>query len=633
MIGVHLNKSEEKFKTGHCMASDQPRKITDFKELDSFLGGEFILLCGSAISAGTIDNRGVFAPFLPMIGTASERFFFNLHDHLKNDDYLNKVLSKYALELAKGKYKLIRRTRKFEDFLWHLEQVLGVDSVVKLLYSLYYCEPGQFLHNHTAIANLLNKGRVRLCLTTNFDNAIENAHPNITKLVHTQGFAVNSIPDKPTLLKLHGDVIEGSYIATIPKLMAAEETKGFSYLERLIKDKTVLVAGYSGNGDIDIAPHLRKAKKDGARLVWLVKPGDPPSDISTDWFASDLFSLDGDKNCLIMLGGPTNQKTINGKNIKPSWESRLKQWSNTVFSTVSIKQIIDTLDSVSGWASFQLYFINKWDSRKYGKDTDKDIDLLDFGRKCLGIGTYYSALNAMRKIDRENILKAGLYNELLFIKGFSNWRLVRLMEASNTLRHFGFLDETEWLGKLEENAFRVYVQVLQEIISKYASSLDAFNFYYDHQVGDSCRKLLSLVGRSGDPTSKLLGSLVVLDIERVIGKINNIDEYRGLYQKAIDLQIWGVALAASRSILRVNFVEGLEKLRGIHRIAGGAWKWHSIKHNTLAVLDKLPKFIINPAHIANIILSTFPVLAREAQLGFKWILWQVAYRSSIIITE
>jgi len=206
------------------------------------------------------------------------------------------------------------------------------------------------------------------------------------------------------------------------------------------------------------------------------------------------------------------------------------------------------------------------------------------------------------------------------------------MEASNTLRHFSYFEENDQLGELEQNAFRVYVEVLREIIGSYVSKLDAYNFYYDHQVGDSCGKLLSIVEKS-DPASKMLSNLVVLDIERGIGKESNIDDYRGLYRRALDLQLWAFARTAARSILRINMIEGIDKLRLTHRIAGEAWGWHSIKHNTLAVLDRFPKVIINPAHIANIILSRIPVLVREVLLGFRRVLWKAAYRLSITITE
>jgi hypothetical protein len=609
----------------------QPNQIDSFQELDSLLADDFILLCGSAISAGSTDNRGVFVPFLPMVGTATERFYLDFHEFLRNEDYLYKLLSIYALEIAKGRYQSRRLRRKFEDFLWKLEQVMGVDSVIEFLSSLFYCEQGQYLPNHIAIANLLAQGRVRICLTTNFDNAIESANRKIIRLVHSKDFWIDSIPGNPTLLKLHGDVIEGNYIATIPQLITAEGAQSFSYLEKLLNNKTVLVAGYSGNGDVDIAPHLRKIKKTGARLIWLVKPGGAPSDIATDWFVSDLCSSDNEKNCLLRLGDVTNAKETAENIFKPPWEERLKNWSAKILSQLSVKQMIDVLDQVSGFAAFQLYFVNKWGSQKAGERVGPDVDLLEFSRKCLGIGTYYSSLSAIRRIDRANIQKLGLHNELLFIKGFSNWRLVRLMEASNELRYFDYLDENDLKGELEKNAFRVYVEVLREIIGSYASMLDAYDFYYDHHVGDSCNKLLSMLEGSDDPGNKMLSTLVVLDIERRIGRKGNIDTYRELYQRALDLQLWAFARTAARSILQINMIEGMAKIRLTHRIAGETLTWHSIKHNTLAVLDKFPKVLINPAHIANIILSGIPVLAREVSLFFRKFLWYACYRLSIIV--
>jgi len=615
------------------MKLNQPRHIVDFQELDTLLGNDFILFCGSAISAGVINKQGIFVSFLPMVGTSTEAFFLNLHEYLANDDYIKTLLSKYALQLGNGKYRLRRLTRKFEDFIWRLEQIVGADNVVKLLYSLYYCEPDQFLHNHIAIANLLNSKRARFCLTTNFDNAIEVANPNVSKLVHVQGFSIDSIPDNPTILKLHGDVVEGKYIATIPQLMAEETAEGFSYLEHILANKVVLIAGYSGNGDIDIAPHLRKAKKMGARLIWLVRPGDLPSDIATDWFATDLVSPNSVANCLVKLGGITKGSRAPKIKINPPWQSRLKHWCDTVFSSATNEQFIDMLDMISGWGNFQLYFINKWNSTKVGKNINKDVDLLNFGKRCLGVGTYYSALSAIRQINRENIRKLGLHNELLFIKGFSSWRLVQLIEASNILRQFNHFEDNGQLTEIEKSAFRVYVEVLHEIISSYVSQLDAYNFYYDHQVNTSCLRLLSMMDKDSDPGSIMLSRLMVLDIERGIGRRCEIDDYRELYQRALDLQLWGFARVTARSILRINVREGIGKLRFVHRKAGETWVWHSIKHNSLAVIDVIPKFIVNPTHIANIILSRVPVLIREVLLRVKRVIWWVAYRLSIVITE
>ena len=110
-----------------------PHHIEDFNELNTLLGNNFIMLCGSAISIGTTDQYGAFVPFLPMVNTASEMFFLNLHEHLTGKDYLKELLSQYALQLARGKRKSKRENRKFEDFVWMLEQILGEDNVAQFL--------------------------------------------------------------------------------------------------------------------------------------------------------------------------------------------------------------------------------------------------------------------------------------------------------------------------------------------------------------------------------------------------------------------------------------------------------------------------------------------------------------------
>jgi len=291
------------------------------------------------------------------------------------------------------------------------------------------------------------------------------------------------------------------------------------------------------------------------------------------------------------------------------------------------------LDLISGWGSFQLYFVNKWVLSKAGKSIEKDIDLLSFGRRCLGVGTYYSGLNALRQINRENIQKLGLHKELLFIKGFSHWRLMELIEASHILRQFSFFEDNSPLVEIEIHALRVYVEVLREIIGSYVSKLDACNFYHDHQVDQSSRRLLSIMEKSSDAENIMLSKLTILDIETRIGKKCEIADYRELYQRALDLQLWALARGIARSILRINFKEGRDKLVFVHQKAGEKWTWHSIKHNSLAVIDLTPKIIINPAYIANIILSRAPVLAREVLLRAELIIWWTAYKLSIVIVE
>lgn len=615
------------------MSIRPPRKIETYAELDSVLGTRFIILCGSAISGGLIDEHNTIVSFLPMVSYATEKLFSYLYMSVRSGDYLDRLLSQYSLALVNGKYQSARLRTKFEDFLWRLESALGANKVAELLRALYLCEKGQYLHTHAAISNLMIQGRVKLCLTTNFDNAIELANPDLDVLVHTRGFSLQHPPSRPTILKLHGDVIKGSYIATIPEMIAAEKTATFSYLEDLLGSRTILVAGYSGYGDIDIAPYIRVAKQNGARLVWLVKPGSQPPDLPTDWYSTDLFSVESERNCLLELSGKEKMLLPDIADF-PEWEKRLENWIGSLNTSEDVMRIIEeTLNGVAGWARFHIYFVKKWETEKSGKKVNKDLDLFSFVKLCQGIGSYYSVLRAIRKIDRDKIRKLGLFRELLFWEGFTNWRLVRLEEASNILRHFCRPSFSDANTVMDETGLRVYLEVVRDMLSSMTSAASIWNHHFDHQIDEACTLLLSSVKNSVAPSNEILSRLVVMDINRIIGRDVQIVDYHILYQRAFDLHLWLPAKTAAQSMLRMDIREGFASLRNLFRATGGAWKWHSIKHNTLALLDRIPKRIVSISYLANVFLSRIPVFLRELQFATKKIIWRFSYIQSIISIE
>lgn len=615
------------------MSIRPPHEIETYAELDSVLGTRFIILCGSAISGGFIDEHNTIISFLPMVSYAMEKFFSYLHTSVRSGDYLDELLSQYSLALVNGKYQSARLTTKFEDFLWRLESALGANKVTELLRALYLCEKGQYLHTHAAISNLMIQGRVKLCLTTNLDNAIERANPDLDVLVHTSGFSLPHPPDRPTILKLHGDVIKGSYIATIPDMIKAEKTADFSYLQDLLRSRTILVAGYSGSGDIDIAPYIRVAKQNGARLVWLVKPGSRPPDLATDWYSTDLFSVESERNRLLELSGKEKMLLPDIADF-PEWEKRLESWIGSLNTSEDVMRIMEeTLYKVSGWARFHIYFVRKWETEKSGKKVDKDRDLFSFAKLCQGIGSYYSALRAIKKIDRDKIKKLDLFRQLLYLKGFTNCRLVRLEEASNVLRYFCCPSFSGANTVIYESGLKTYLEVVRDMLSSMTSVASIWNYYFDHQIDEACTLLLSSIENSVDPSNEILSKLVVMDINRIIGRDVQMADYHILYQRAFDLHLWVPAKLSAQSMLRMDIREGFTSLRNLFRVAGGAWQWHSIKHNTLALLDRIPKRIVSISHLASIFLSRTPVFLRELQFAIKKIIWRLSYLQSIISIE
>lgn len=607
------------------MPNSQPKKIATYEELEELLGKEFVVLCGSAISLGMKNSDQQLIKFLPMVYDVSEKFYALLGNSLEAGSYIEQVLSYYSKNISQGQFRKGREDLKFEEFLWLLEQSLSEQDVAELLLALYKCEPNQFLVNHIAIGKLMREERVKLCLTTNFDNAIEVANPMIRKLVHTETLIMDAIPNTATLLKLHGDVVEGSYIATTPNLLAAERDNRFLYLERLLENQTMLVVGYSARGDTDIAPHLMNLQNRGTKLIWIVKPWlEPPSDIATHWFESDI-TLQNDKNCLINLS-KLNQGKDNISLVVPPWEDRLSIWLNKHINTSASRQIIEqSVSLVSGWPKLRLYFIDKWDSEP-SEPTNEITDLIDFFDRCLGIGVYYSALNRLSRINLESLKQdyLDLYENLVFKEAFCFWRLVRLPKARNGFEYF--LEQKDSKKRTNnDEGIRLYLEVTRDILASLTSDEAVKKYYEQYNIKQICDRLLLLTKNTYNPNSELLAKLVVLDIRCQVGEAVELSDFELIYQRAIDLQIWFIARHAARSMMRINVRKGLERLQATSRRVGFI-SWHTFKHTILSALDRMPKFIMSPYHLANIVLSRIPVYGREIGFRTRIMFWRLKYR-------
>lgn len=607
------------------MARSVPVRISSFSELEDLLGEDFVLFCGSAISGG-IQKQGEVQTFLPMVTTITENFYWEIGNFLKNRSKFDKILSKYALELGKGRYAQVRATRKFEEFLWILERNTDTNTVSELLEALFRCDSMQFNQNHLAIAQLMTEKRTNLCITTNFDNAIETADPTIDVFVHSRDFRLNTIPNKPCLLKLHGDVIRKEYTATTPQLLTLEKLKEFSYLETLLAGKNLLVAGYSSFGDTDIAPHLRILRDLGTKLIWLVRPDFDPPNIATHWFPSDLMSVAND-NCLVRLSG-ISQQLSNYEFHFPAWRSRLTQWiSSTVNSKNAASIIDDSLEQASGWDKFHIHYIRKWDSKKYGTNVDQVQQDIDFVKKCLGVGTYYSSLRAFRRIDIEAFRNSQfeLYSELIYMKGFIYWRLTRLTEANRILSYFASDSAQAVDGEATEIGLRIFLESTRDRLTNLSNRPQRAKYFEEFKIREACEKLSIFSSKTIFPSNELLGNLVILDIKRLADEKINVSDYDSIYQRSMNLQSWTSAKLAALSIVRIDLKEGMKRLKKLFLISGGMYSYHTIKHFSLAILDKIPKHPVNLYDVTNRVLSDIPTMAREIELSLRRSYWRLIY--------
>src|ERR1044072_326674 len=155
-----------------------PTQIQTLEELRIALGENFLIFCGSAVSGPRRVNSKE-RKFLPMVQNVIEEFFCDLSSILQNGNYFEQTISAYADSLINGKYARLRWRTKFEDFILRLESIIGPSYVESFLRALFQCDKGQFAANHAAIAYLLRQRIAIGCLTTNFDNAIERAWPEL----------------------------------------------------------------------------------------------------------------------------------------------------------------------------------------------------------------------------------------------------------------------------------------------------------------------------------------------------------------------------------------------------------------------------------------------------------------------
>jgi hypothetical protein len=143
---------------------------------------------------------------------------------------------------------------KFEEVLRHCQES-GID-IHKIVSATY--KTTSFNSNHLALAYLIKTKRY-VVLTTNFDNAIEHAGDVESIMGPFPVADVIKANVSPLLYKLHGCAAKaGTIVATTGTLLSAKELQAFEFIQELCRGATVHMFGYSGTGDIDIAPHFEK---------------------------------------------------------------------------------------------------------------------------------------------------------------------------------------------------------------------------------------------------------------------------------------------------------------------------------------------------------------------------------------
>jgi hypothetical protein len=282
----------------------------------------FVIIAGSAVS-------GVAPPSLPMVDPVKKAVIGHIARIAKEKG--NPDLQKHASQLLEKSHQHLLKNTKFEEFMFfafaRLCEGRHRDVLDDLVARLFQCPPSLYGVNHSAIAYLVEHGHALACLTTNFDNALENAWPHWI-IEHER------VPDELRqhhLVKLHGDAAKHTTVCTSRDLIAVGQRRGMRNIRNLLDGRRVLVVGYSGHGDTDIAPELRDAQ--GAEFIWAVRdeseeprrPRDEAPEFARWQFETNL-AVSNKPNVLWALATSLGWQGCSGPSARHDWESPLRTW-------------------------------------------------------------------------------------------------------------------------------------------------------------------------------------------------------------------------------------------------------------------------------------------------------------------
>lgn len=622
-----------------------PERLDSFDKLQQALGSQFVIFCGSAVSGFPVHHKQQVSRFLPMVWDSIDWFLSELASHLRNQGGYEETVAAYAEALVGGKNLFIR----FEDFLWQLQHVLGSDedaekAVKSFLKDLFMCDKNQFGPNHAAIANLMDTGRALACLTTNFDNAIEQAMQGVTvdpdKRVHPDNVPnLQEFEKGICLLKLHGDVEKNIYRATTSALMLGEQGEEYRYVETLLGRRTVLVLGYSGDGDIDISPYLLKPS--GIELIWVVKEDVPPPHAKS-YFVSDLHSFNPDKNCLLKLAGYQGDQVLSDW---PDWKERANRWFQNTDLNLLQRIIPRLLQDRPTWSILHLHHVYQWNAHDRGDPVDDTVVELNRGIACISAGIYFSGLWILCMV-KQSLSDKFNFSQIYFWRGFANWRLGFFNKARTNLNlSLTYFDDAtnntsgrvmpstgvfDYSPTSRTEIMRVRLETYRDELAMYRSYQKRKEVYQAWELDKEIADFQS--PEIEDAQQRLLGDLVILDIRYLLGESINIDDVLGICNRSYNLDNHHVAPFAAQLLLRIDHQKGREWIEQITR--------EKLRKDTLsavqnAAISKETSFLsmwpYSLHKYTNIVLKFFVVMSREMKFLRERRKWQAAFLKQKII--
>jgi hypothetical protein len=510
-------------------------RIRDFEQFQLVLDQHPYLFCGSAISGWSVLH-GRTRTFLPMVGTAMEVVFQEVACLLRDGDYYERTAAAYAAEIAQGSYRWLLDRTKFEEFIGRLADQFSPADVEELVRALFHCGPGQFNHNHCAVAALLSAGAIDAFLTTNFDNGVEQALAQQLVAKHFTG-----VSPLPNVVKLHGDVgdVLDTLVATNLRLHVADRDRIHESAIQQLRGRVVLFAGYSAVGDIDIAPQLRELAKHGTRLIWLTKRGVPPPNFATHFLVSDLASDSPEHNWLIRLADERAQRPSSRRTGGvPNWRAAVSAWTQRLGRSELRHIVPQFLGWRVSWASLHLaevrhavYGASRRDEGAVSALVEAHLGALNYERAALLLDEPPGPMDPVWRVAHQ---------------GFTRWRL---RDHKGAMDHLApLLANADWSRPWIVEAARFALEVLGDWLARLpAVERREIAESFDWQTWGERLQSTPPNGVENAIFAEAARALVLVRLGlEVDGRA-----LKATWGRARDLQMWSAAEISSRALLLI----------------------------------------------------------------------------------
>lgn len=593
-------------------------KRLSYLELEQVLTGGYVIFVGSAISMN-VYIEGKRKNFLPGVREAKREMILSLAQSFPEDTFSNLASKNGLISFASDKrYESSIEEIKFEDFFWRLEKNVGTDAIEDLIKVLYFCQPNYFNHNHLSIAKLQERKVVNFCVTTNFDNGIENASRSRHVITHEKFNRGEKLHSR-TVLKLHGDVIDGGIITTTPELFEREGEDEYSYLLEILSGIPILFLGYSGYGDIDISPQINRLKNNNSILVSCSKSEADIPEFATHYFFSDLFSNDPEKNWLLRLADMPKGFSLSRNR---EWRDDLEKWAKNNFVESTRKKILDDLlIRKANEINLKISCAQRWEAPKY--DWKK---IFYSAESFVGVGDHRSALVELNSIDDADISEEIERAELIKLYGYCYWREGDYQKAIEYLEYFRGLPKKGVSKDLYLTGLRMYIDAVRDYLS--SKPVSERKLYYEgHNIDRYVDYLLKSFPIS-DSNLYSQNFVSAYEIKHVIG--DKIDKTIILtqLQRSIALSEWPYPAFLSRLLIRLNFLEGIKMHFKTTKQQPRRDIYHNTKHTILAIFDSI--LLFTPFYfMIGIVNKAFLLLQRILLMRFKLLLipkWEKEFK-------